>query len=753
MSSESSNSIIFIEDNIPPLEAGRYEISVSQTLKDTTPNRDPTNAPPTIADATFSFAVTTERFSFNPADIHSVFPQPLSTGEFANILPHVVFNRTTLPWERSISASSLTPDTQSPQATWLAILLFNEEETPPLIQKVLAQDLISFHTPINIYDDTGSLVPATDSKGKPILGTLPSNIVSYPTISQLDYGESFDTPCHVIDIPIETFHQICPSLEDLYYLAHSRKVDTTHSSDHTEKTQEYSIVIGNRVGKLGGNAHAFLVSLEHMASYLPTADKTSSFPSSIDHIRLICYRDWKFFSNTQQEEALKNLLENLNKMTPQGFSTTQYPFEGQVPTPSQITDALKNQASGSFQNNDPEVLVKHAFMMGYVPLPHELRNAGLTTSWYRGPLAPYPTTATLVNSSSIPAICSDALTQYNPQTGMLDVSYSAAWQLGQFLALQNQNFATALYNWKKGVQNSEAIAEESALIQSKVLGSTIFEAVFNQRTERLSVPALPETVVNWIAQLRLLNGVPFNYLIPDEKMLPPESIRFFYLDFNWINALVDGAFSIGRTSSLQANRDAQQINALHNASMERLKTLRKNPRPENVQVSIDPVETVSGFILRSQAVSEWPGLQATGYADMSSTSPSLIYKMERISEEILICFFEGNIVKVDIHEPPEQLHFGIEGTPGSFTKSLRAVVSNTYHGLQTGQLLTPVVGQDPSIPTKQDQQTLMVNKAAANFLQKLNQDYQQGLTNILTADQFALEMIKGVLQVEFTKSS
>jgi hypothetical protein len=62
----------------------------------------------------------------------------------------------------------------------------------------------------------------------------------------------------------------------------------------------------------------------------------------------------------------------------------------------------------------------------------------------------------------------------------------------------------------------------------------------------LEAVLLPEDLSKWLGRLRLLKGVPFNYLVPDERMLPPESIRFFYLDMNWVDSLLDGAFSIGR---------------------------------------------------------------------------------------------------------------------------------------------------------------------------------------------------------------
>jgi hypothetical protein len=42
-----------------------------------------------------------------------------------------------------------------------------------------------------------------------------------------------------------------------------------------------------------------------------------------------------------------------------------------------------------------------------------------------------------------------------------------------------------------------------------------------------AIPGFADPLNNWLARLKLLYGVPFNYLVPDEGMLPPESIRFF----------------------------------------------------------------------------------------------------------------------------------------------------------------------------------------------------------------------------------
>ena len=59
-----------------------------------------------------------------------------------------------------------------------------------------------------------------------------------------------------------------------------------------------------------------------------------------------------------------------------------------------------------------------------------------------------------------------------------------------------------------------------------------------------SAARMPAALADWLARLRLLYGVPFNYLVPDSRLLPQESVRFFYIDRNFTDRLVDGALSV-----------------------------------------------------------------------------------------------------------------------------------------------------------------------------------------------------------------
>ncbi len=65
------------------------------------------------------------------------------------------------------------------------------------------------------------------------------------------------------------------------------------------------------------------------------------------------------------------------------------------------------------------------------------------------------------------------------------------------------------------------IQEEQNIINNKYQGISAFGDVFTARKVRMEKDTTPpKDVVEWMAKLSLLNGVPFNYLVADERMLP-----------------------------------------------------------------------------------------------------------------------------------------------------------------------------------------------------------------------------------------
>src|SRR5512147_27981 len=70
---------------------------------------------------------------------------------------------------------------------------------------------------------------------------------------------------------------------------------------------------------------------------------------------------------------------------------------------------------------------------------------------------------------------------------------------------------------------------------------------------------VPGELRRFLARLRLLHGVPFSYLVPDADLLPIESIRFFYVDRAWTDAMVQGVLSVGTITTA----DRAQLEAVY----------------------------------------------------------------------------------------------------------------------------------------------------------------------------------------------
>jgi hypothetical protein len=170
---------------------------------------------------------------------------------------------------------------------------------------------------------------------------------------------------------------------------------------------------------------------------------------------------------------------------------------------------------------------------------------------------------------------------------------------------------------------------------------------------------LPDVMQQWLGSSCLLYGAPFNNLVIDDRMLPQESIRFFYVDHNWLDALVDGVFSIGVHSSRNTAFIQLLTEAIRETAEAELPLVRSRlqgaPPPANILVG----GTMTGLLMRSAAVSGWPGLVVKAYGQSGEEQLPLL-RMDRLAPDILLCIFMGVPAKVEIAEPPEGLHFGVE---------------------------------------------------------------------------------------------
>lgn len=282
---------------------------------------------------------------------------------------------------------------------------------------------------------------------------------------------------------------------------------------------------------------------------------------------------------------------------------------------------------------------------------------------------------------------------------------------------------------------------------------------------------VPTDIAAWLGRLHALFGVPFGYLVPDEAMLPPESIRFFHVDAAWAEAMVDGAFSIGR--DLTANASATSL-MLDLALAPAVLTSTRAAAPRRIRVTAngaqvgraapDPAKPVvwTGFLLRSSIVTAYPGLGVNAYPPgASGDDPSealTIVRFERLgpAADTLICIVDGEAAFFDIHEPPEHLHFGLDTyqPPGTTPDPPSAGLPNATKGLRTfSQHADGTVTLDPPSDPKQvgsafrTQSPRVMNVAAMATL------VASYINHTVDAAQFGFEMTEGVGSVRFKQAA
>src|SRR4051794_16410654 len=177
---------------------------------------------------------------------------------------------------------------------------------------------------------------------------------------------------------------------------------------------------------------------------------------------------------------------------------------------------------------------------------------------------------------------------------------------------------------------------------------------------------LPPAVVDWLGQLTLLYGVPVEYLVPDAGLLPVESIRFFHVDRNWLDRLVDGALSVGVHGTRDDAFNEAAYEEVYRQVDARQLTFRPSLRGEAPDAAANgtPGGPLTGLLARSVIVSTWPGVEVRPTRGGAAVP---ILRMDRLSPDLLFCLFDGIPDRVEMIEPGEGLHFGVGGTAGAAT--------------------------------------------------------------------------------------
>jgi hypothetical protein len=179
---------------------------------------------------------------------------------------------------------------------------------------------------------------------------------------------------------------------------------------------------------------------------------------------------------------------------------------------------------------------------------------------------------------------------------------------------------------------------------------------------------VPGELRRFLARLRLLHDVPFSYLVPDADLLPIESIRFFYIDRAWTDALTQGVLSVGTITTA----DRAQLEAVYPKIRDDVdeaeRTIRQPKEEDRLQ---GPGGTITGLLMRSRLVSGWPNLHVRAYArdvikdDALTTAAESdperlkVLRMERLAPAVLLVLIDGVPEVMHIEEPRQGIQFGV----------------------------------------------------------------------------------------------
>ncbi len=679
--SNASEYVSFLQYHVPALDAGQYKITATQTL--TVPSG------PTPFAVEKTILVAGDRFSVQKSQIQACFPPPGNMGDYSSDLPHILLNRSTLPWERFAQSGNKT-------LPWLWLFIFDDEDIKKGNVKVTSGPIQNF---VN-FDGTGpsTATIALASEAGEVTGSGLSATYDPKTVNVVQINTNWATDNNVIpdkmDLPLMTGVRVNADASQLL------------NENDSEGVTELAMCIANRLPQPGVKTYAHLLSLEGRYNEASGVFETNSE----DELSFVSLTNWSFMCTAESAESFSDYLLNVDC------------------SDFKLPDLDTSVAGASIANQ--------YLQRGAVALPHHLKAGGEVISWYHGPLITGLQTdeTSLV---SLPVQSSDELLRLDDNLGMLDTSYAAAWELGRMLTLNNKGLSMKMYAWKRQQSWSQQQAEYDIFYD--------LLPIDRQNAQQQADLNQWEEIKTWFRSLNLLENIPFNYLVPDENLLPEESIRFFQLDNLWISCLLDGAYSIGRVTQTETQRDATLNQGGSDA---------KYPQ-------------VSGFLLRSQAVNGWPTLmvEATTVEPTASNPvpPTLnVLRMDRLGSDVLLCLFEGEAQYFDIHLKPESIHFGFsppaeDKGPDDYTKEFRFGFNENGGQTQRKTFQAPL-----SIPIKWKSFTESTGGTDPNpcrmvDLPALKEDMLNQTIELeclqLNSAEFAMEMVQGVPKVVFAKNT
>lgn len=419
------------------------------------------------------------RFRLQPTELAGVFPPRNGHGDFTDTIPHVAFGRRTLPWEQDVDPKNELPapapsdaDGAAPALTgirpWIALLLFEEDEI-------------------------------TIMRGKALEDVLPQSVRT-----AIDAPSGIE--CDSIVVERNALLDVLPTPDEMEALTHVRQVNVDDRELAAGDSDGwFSVVMGSRLPIADRKYRACIVSLEGRMDLFeklrnrppPGRDPGTLVPRvTAERVAELERLARAHPDRTDLGTALEHARRSL-EMDSDDANDGPDPNDGAAPgdgasvapvvaaddvsaagihpgfvlgevadwvtfPPLQAVEEVVLLASWSFecvgtgtfrllaQSLDVGMVGENAAGVqvadsGHVAIKMRNRAGSEQTAWYRGPLAPYPMT----RDEEGPYHSADQCRRVTPESGMEDVSYSAAFEVGRLLATSDGRLAQELMRWRR----------------------------------------------------------------------------------------------------------------------------------------------------------------------------------------------------------------------------------------------------------------------------------------------------------------
>jgi hypothetical protein len=475
----------------------------------------------------------------------------------------------------------------------------------------------------------------------------------------------------------QRFLELFPDITRLRYAAHVRNINTADCPDAgIQEVGYFSVILASRLANYKATGASstppekqkpvtqicHLISIENFEqtkqniqeelNALPSTDTTGRNKILSQRIGLVSLFTWTYLALPPNPVTFIDIIMNVLK----GIQYLR-------PDKEKVIDEVKKASEDLKQSPDDRKALSamhDRLQAGYTIARWRAETGEETAAFQRGPLVPVVTKWPPVADWPTYSNTSKDYQILDTTTGMMDLSYSSAWQLGKTLAISDTSFSGALARLRSTIQKwaaSKTRAQVNGMTPQRRLLANLANSVngidkiiagqgssptrVSAPTERELRTSLDDPVVvpvlhanisaavkeagstiggelwtefspsgenntdftivhTWISEKLSLADIPAHFLIPDPSFLPEESIRFFHIDDSWMDCLIDGALSVANHLEQDGDMVRDAIKNTYNAY---LKDTNSMPHP--------PLVPRFGFILRSQIVRVMPDMRIT----------------------------------------------------------------------------------------------------------------------------------------------